>query len=293
MNQLRHNFIFFLVKLSLNFIQIACASSPNQDHQASTFRLIASSSSYAQYLPWYPCLNGTIIFEFKTHEPNGLLLYAQSLPYKYIQLSLADGNLRLRMRIGEKDNPRGVFLVHQTVKLNDEKWHEIKIQRLNERTSLSIDGDHLYHIHKDANLDGYDLFFGDYPFEQSSNLLVIGGLPNSIQTFDLSLGTALFEHRFNGFIRNVRSLNCSSQFMTRLSVISSNGLRFASEQDSCMSNPCLHQGVCSVVSDSANSFKCDCSHTSYEGKFCDLCKNFNFFFQFKKVFLESFLIFKN
>lgn len=240
--------------------------------QPSTYRLIGSTSSHAQYLPWYPCLNGSIAFEFKTHEPNGLLLYAQSLPYKYIQLSLTDGNLRLRMRIGEKDNPRGVFLVHQAAKLNDEKWHEVKISRENEKTLLTIDGQNLYHIHKDANLDGYDLYFGEIPFEQSLNLLVLGGLPNTIQTYDLSLGTALFEHRFNGFIRNVRSLNCSSDHIARMNVISSNNLRFVTEQDSCLSNPCQNKGVCLTVSDSSNSFKCDCSSTNFEGKFCEKCK---------------------
>lgn len=252
--------------------------------QPSTYRLIGSSNSYAQYMPWHPCLNGSIMFEFKTHEPNGILLYAQSLPYKYIQLSLTDGNLRLRMRIGEKDNPRGIFLVYNAKKLNDEKWHEVKIVRLNERTLLTIDGENLYHVHKDANLEGYDLYFGEYPQDpnyyaslmnsanNNNNLLVVGGIPNNLETFDLSLGTALFEHRFNGFIKNLRVLNCSSPYLTRLNVISSNSLRYVNEQDACMSNPCLNHGVCSVVADSTDNYQCDCSYTQYEGKKCDKCK---------------------
>ncbi len=246
----------------------------NEPRQQSTYKLTASSNSYVQYLPWHPCHNGTLIFEFKTTESNGILMYAQSLPYKYIQISLTDGYLRARFRISERDNPRGIFLVNQKVKLNDDMWHEVQISRLHERTVLTIDGEIFYHIHKDANLESYDLYFGDHPkdpsYSSQNNLLYFGGLPNSIQTFDLSLGTSLFEQRFNGFFRNVRALNCSSPFMSRLNVISSNNLRFMPESDACMSNPCLNNGVCSI--DSSNQFKCDCRFTNYEGSTCEICK---------------------
>ena len=245
--------------------------------QSSSYRLIGSSSSYAQYLPWYPCLNGSLIFEFKTHEPNGLLVYTQSLPYKYIQLSLADGNLRLRMRIGEKDNPRGVFLVYQKSKLNDEKWHEIRITRMNERTILTIDNDEsLFHVHKDANLEGNDLYFGDFNANNengfiSNNLLVLGGVPNEIQTYDLSLGTALFEHRFNGYIRNARVSNCTTSLI-KLNAISHNNLRFIAEMDSCVTSPCVNAGICLIVSDLSDNYRCDCSLTNFEGKNCEKLK---------------------
>jgi hypothetical protein len=268
-----------------------------QQQQVSAYRLNSAVNSYAQYLPWYPCLNGTLIFEFRTSEPNGLLLYAQSLPYKYIQMSLIDGNMRLRMRIGEKDNPRGIFLVYQTKKLNDDEWHEIQLTRMNERTMLGVDGEFLYHVHKDASLEGTDLFFGEpYDLFYSNgngngnngftNSFFIGGLPLTIQTFDLSLGTALFEQRFNGMIRNVRALNCSSPFLSRLSVIASAGLRFETDKlDPCLSTPCLNNGACSLVDEDgeepgARPFDCDCSYTNYEGDFCEKCKI---------IFLRSFI----
>ena len=270
---------FLLINLfCLNF-NFNCATQNNNEikslnhHQPSTYRLISSSSSYAQYPPWFPCLNGSLSFEFKTHEPNSLLFYAQSLPYRYIQLSLADGNLRMRMRIGEKDSPRGQFLVYQRVKLNDEKWHRVDINRANERTMLTVNDETIYYIHKDADLEGFDLYFGNQLNEnEANNLLIFGGLPNNLQTYDLSLGTALFEHRFNGFIRNVRAQNCSAKYPTRLNVISSNNLRYVSENDLCISNPCLNYGICSVISDS--SYSCDCSFTNYEGKNCEKCKLF-------------------
>ncbi|CAF0848819.1 unnamed protein product [Brachionus calyciflorus] len=257
-----------IVIVNIIFLILLTNRSNQSEQQAYTYRLIGTSNSFAQYLPWYPCLNGSIIFEFKTHEPNGLLLYAQSPPYKYIQISLVDGNLRARMRIGEKDNPRGIFLVYQSVRLNDEKWHEIRFQRQDEKTILMIDGESLFHVHKDSSLN--DLYFGDYQSGESHNLLFIGGIADSLQTYDLSLGTALFETRFNGFIRNVRALNCSLPFLIRLNPIIFGGLRFVAEQDSCSSNPCRNNGVCSIVTGSIINFKCDCTYTNYEGDLCEI-----------------------
>jgi hypothetical protein len=151
------------------FIIITLLTSSTSAQQPSAYRLIASSNSYAQYSPWYPCLNGTLVFEFKTHEPNALLVYAQSLPYKYLHVSLTNGNLRVRMRLSESEDPRGVFLVHPNVRLNDEKWHEVKIVRANERTTLVVDSTNTYfHVHKDAtNLD--DLLFGNFQMASSNS----------------------------------------------------------------------------------------------------------------------------
>ena len=244
--------------------------------QPSSYKLTSSSSSYAQYSAWYPCLTGSLIFEFQTHEPNALLVYTQALPYKYIQINLIDGHLRMRMRIGEKDDPRGIILSYEKTRLNDQKWHEIKLTRQNERTIITIDNKQtLFHVHKDANLEGFDLYFAshsnDFNLKSQSNLLVFGGIPNYFQTFDLSLGTALFEQRFNGYIRNVRALNCTAQHMTTLHVTENNNLRYVNDFDACMSSPCLNYGAC-LITDDLDGYKCDCSYSSFEGKNCDLSK---------------------
>lgn len=244
--------------------------------QPSSYKLTSSSSSYAQYSPWYPCLSGSLIFEFQTHEPNALLVYTQALPYKYIQINLIDGHLRMRMRIGEKDDPRGIILSYEKTRLNDQKWHEIKLTRQNEQTILTIDRkETLYHVHKDANLEGFDLYFGshsnDHNLPTTQNLLVFGGIPNYFQTYDLSLGTALFEHRYNGYIRNVRALNCTAQHMQTLYVTENNNLRYVNDFDACMSSPCFNNGVC-LLTDEMDGYMCDCRHSSYEGKNCDHSK---------------------
>ncbi len=79
-----------LLKQSYPNRMVVLGTDVTQPHPSS-YKLIGTSNNYAQYLPWYPCLDGSLTFEFKTHEPNGLLFYTQSLPYKYIQLSLVEG----------------------------------------------------------------------------------------------------------------------------------------------------------------------------------------------------------
>lgn len=197
----------------------------------------------------------------------------------------------MRFRIGEKDNPRGDFLIFKTKKLNDEKWHKVKISRLNEQTLLIIDdSEPLYHVHHEARPDGFDLYFGshsnDVNLVKTENLLLFGGFPDHIQTYDLSHGTALFEQRFNGFIRNVRAINCSSSSMMNLYVTASSNLRYINNFDACTSSPCLNGGVCLIVDD-INNYKCDCSYVNYDGNNCEICKILNqkIFILFSQIFI--------
>ena len=46
------------------------------------------------------------------------------------------------------------------------------------------------------------------------------------------------------------------------------GFNSFSEINICEPNPCLHNGVCSVVG--ADQYRCDCSHTGYKGTKCDI-----------------------
>jgi len=43
------------------------------------------------------------------------------------------------------------------------KVTQVRVVRMRERTMLSLDGEHqVYHVHREPNLDGADLYFGDY-----------------------------------------------------------------------------------------------------------------------------------
>jgi len=67
-------------------------------HEASSsFVLEGSQTSYAQFRQWEGGLNSTIEFEFKTSQPNGLLLYTDNpVEREYILVKIVDGSVRLR-----------------------------------------------------------------------------------------------------------------------------------------------------------------------------------------------------
>jgi hypothetical protein len=258
------------------FVYFACSyPSVNALNTNLTAYRLLGGKSFAQYSPWQTCSNGTLKLEFKTHEPNGLLLYAQNLPYRYIQLAVTEGLVHIRFRISDNDDPRGIFLVHDT-NVNDDKWHELEIRRNSERTIFKIDESTYTHTHLDSTHsdDSDGGFLGEFDqTTENSNLLYVGGLSDTLQTYDLSLSTALFEQPFNGFIRNVRMLNCTAN-MHRARLIDSHGLRYMKHMNYCTSNACLNNGICLNMD---NGYACDCSFTSHIGRNCETCKFLDFF----------------
>lgn len=268
------NLLIFL----LQFFLLCKSSSTTTTVKTSSIYYLNGVNSYAKYAHWQPCLNDTLEFEFKTNETNCLIFYTQNTPYTYIQVYLNNGYLHMKFRINENDDPDGIYLEHNYIRLNDDKWHHVIIKRLVEYTRLIIDNDRIFtHKHRyinkfnqlnaanTASLNGNDNPYSDF----ETKLFLFGGLPDYIQTYDLSSSTVLFEKRFNGFIRNARLVNCTLDYMIKLEVIESNGLNYFNDIDKCMSNPCLNNGIC-LLND--EGFYCDCSYINYEGKFCEKCK---------------------
>ncbi|GFO17215.1 neurexin-3b-alpha [Plakobranchus ocellatus] len=53
-------------------------------------RFLGQRETYAKFPKWDACDNATIMFQFKTSEPNGLLMYTDdSGRYNYLQVSKA------------------------------------------------------------------------------------------------------------------------------------------------------------------------------------------------------------
>ena len=248
-----YSILFYLLIFNCTFLT---ASSP------SSYRL-DGSSSYAKYLPWQPCLNDTFEFEFKTVEYNCLIFYSQFNAYTYIQIHLSNGYLKMKFRMHETDDPDGIYLEHTYDRLNDDRWHSLVVRRLSDITKLLVDYDKSY-TYKHRNMR-----MNDNEHENTNNLFVFGGLPNYIQTYDLSSSTVLFEKRYVGSIRNPRLLNCSMNFMQKIILIESYGLIYSNKTDFCFHNPCLNNGLC-IVTDS--NYHCDCTYESFEGNHCERCK---------------------
>lgn len=160
---------------------------------ASCFVLEGSQTSFAQFRKWNAGLNGTLEFEFKTEQANGLLLYTDDGgTYDFFEIKLVEGALRLRYNLGG-----GAQIITVGRDLNDGHWHKVKVQRDGERTSLTVDS-----VTQERTSRGKEFYFGRLA---SNSDVYIGGMPlwyNSKLTL-LALPSVIFEPRFGGAIRNL------------------------------------------------------------------------------------------
>ncbi|KAK6639740.1 hypothetical protein RUM43_008015 [Polyplax serrata] len=158
-----------------------------------TFVLDGSPTSYAQFKKWNPGLNGTLEFEFKTNQPNGLLLYTDDGgTYDFIEIKLVEGACRIRFNLGG-----GAKIMAIGENLNDGHWHKVRVKRIVERTSLEVDRSMIMGTSR-----GKEFYFGNVA---TNSDVFFGGMPpfyNSKLTL-LALPSVIFELRFVGAIRNV------------------------------------------------------------------------------------------
>ncbi|KAJ8963144.1 hypothetical protein NQ318_018609 [Aromia moschata] len=100
------------------------------------FLLDGSTNSYSQFRKWGGGTNGSLEFEFKTDQPNGLLLYTDDGgTYDFFEIKLVEGALRLRYNLGG-----GAQIITVGRDLNDGHWHKVHVQRHEDRTILTVDG---------------------------------------------------------------------------------------------------------------------------------------------------------
>jgi len=160
---------------------------------ARSFVLEGSATSYAQFRKWNAGLNGTLEFEFKTEQGNGLLLYTDDGgTYDFFEVKLVESALRLRYNLGG-----GAQIVTVGHDLGDGHWHKVQITRCNENTTLTVDG-----VGAVSTSRGKEFEFGKLA---GNSDVYVGGMPswyNSKLTL-LALPSVIFEPRFNGFIRNL------------------------------------------------------------------------------------------
>lgn len=157
------------------------------------FVLEGSQTSYAQFRKWNAGLNGSLELEFKTEQPNGLLLYTDDGgTYDFFEIKLVEGALRLRYNLGG-----GAQILTVGRDLNDGHWHKVQVQRHVERTSLTVDG-----VTQSRSSRGKEFHFGRLA---SNSDVYVGGMPSWYNTklTLLALPSVIFEPRFGGAIRNL------------------------------------------------------------------------------------------
>lgn len=88
------------------------------------FLLDGTQNSFAQFRKWYSGLNGSMEFEFKTEQPNGLVLYTDDGgTFDFFEVKLVEGAVRLRYNLGG-----GANIVTVGRDLHDGHWHKVHVR---------------------------------------------------------------------------------------------------------------------------------------------------------------------
>ncbi|XP_013147690.1 PREDICTED: neurexin-1 [Papilio polytes] len=223
--------------------------------------VLDKQNPYSQFRKWNAGLNGTLELEFKTDQPNGLLLYTDDGgTYDFFELKLVNGALRLRYNLGG-----GAQIITVGSNLNDGHWHKVQVARRDEHTSLTVDG-----VTQSKTSRGKEYVFGKFA---SNSDVFVGGIPPSYNTklTALALPSVIFEPKFRGSVRNLVYSDLPGQPPRRQELRHSRDLKSSrvsnASGDACeRRDPCQHGGVC-ISTD--NGPVCECRDGDYEGAFCE------------------------
>lgn len=100
-------------------------------------RFSKDPTAFAVFKGWNAKTNGNLTFHFKTDNKNGFLVYEDDKGQcQYIYLSLADGRLRLRLKMGNCDETQTLLVGHNLANGN---WHKVTVQRNYKSTTITVD----------------------------------------------------------------------------------------------------------------------------------------------------------
>ncbi|XP_077443117.1 neurexin 3b isoform X8 [Stigmatopora argus] len=225
--------------------------------------------SYLALPKWNTKRVGSISFDFRTSEPNGLILFTHGKPQErrdiksqktnkvdFFAVELLDGILYLVLDMGS-----GTIKVKATqAKVNEGSWHHVDIQRDGRSGIISVNSRRTPFTASGEN-EILDLE-GD---------LYLGGLPDSRAGLVLptELWTAMLNYGYVGCIRDLfidgRSKDIRQIAMSQnVTGIKSSCSKVMAKQ--CDSNPCKNSGVCK---EGWNRFICDCTGTGFWDSTCE------------------------
>ncbi|XP_042359117.1 neurexin-3b [Plectropomus leopardus] len=225
--------------------------------------------SYLALPKWNTKRVGSISFDFRTSEPNGLILFTHGKPQDrrdakgqknnkvdFFAVELLDGGLYLLLDMGS-----GTIKVKATqAKVNDGAWHHVDIQRDGRSGIISVNSRRTPFTASGENeildLEG-DLYLGGLP-ETRVGLV----LPTELWTAMLNYGYVgcVRDLFIDGRSKDIRQI-AQSQNMTG---IKSSCSKVTGKQ--CDSNPCKNSGVCK---EGWNRFICDCTGTGFWDSTCE------------------------
>ncbi|XP_012658965.1 neurexin 3 isoform X1 [Otolemur garnettii] len=225
--------------------------------------------AYISLPKWNTKRMGSISFDFRTTEPNGLILFTHGKPQErkdarsqkntkvdFFAVELLDGNLYLLLDMGS-----GTIKVKATQKkANDGEWYHVDIQRDGRSGTISVNSRRTPFTASGESeildLEG-DMYLGGLP-ENRAGLI----LPTELWTAMLNYGYVgcIRDLFIDGRSKNIRQL----AEMQNAAGVKSSCSRMSAKQ--CDSYPCRNNAVCK---DGWNRFICDCTGTGYWGRTCE------------------------
>uniref|UniRef100_A0A8C2X887 Neurexin 3b n=1 Tax=Cyclopterus lumpus TaxID=8103 RepID=A0A8C2X887_CYCLU len=225
--------------------------------------------SYLALPKWTTKRVGSISFDFRTSEPNGLILFTHGKPQDrrdakgqknnkvdFFAVELLDGGLYLLLDMGS-----GTIKVKATqAKVNDGAWHHVDIQRDGRSGIISVNSRRSPFTASGENeildLEG-DLYLGGLPDSRAGLVL-----PTELWTAMLNYGYVgcIRDLFIDGRSKDIRQI-AQSQNVTG---IKSSCSKVTGKQ--CDSNPCKNNGACK---EGWNRFVCDCTGTGFWDSTCE------------------------
>uniref|UniRef100_A0A2K6N4G0 Neurexin-2 n=1 Tax=Rhinopithecus bieti TaxID=61621 RepID=A0A2K6N4G0_RHIBE len=219
---------------------------------------------------WSAKRTGSISLDFRTTEPNGLLLFSQgqragggagshssAQRADYFAMELLDGHLYLLLDMGSG----GIKLRASSRKVNDGEWCHVDFQRDGRKGSISVN-----------SRSTPFLATGDSEILDLESELYLGGLPEGGRV-DLPLPPEVWTAALRaGYVGCVRDLFIDGRSRDLRGLAEAQGAvgvaPFCSRETlkQCASAPCRNGGICR---EGWNRFVCDCIGTGFLGRVCE------------------------
>ncbi|XP_054899160.1 neurexin 1a isoform X12 [Poeciliopsis prolifica] len=227
--------------------------------------------SFVALSKWMAKKAGSISFDFRTTEPNGLMLFSHGKPRQqqrkdprtpptikvdFFAIEMLDGHLYLLLDMGSGTTKTKAI----DRKVNDGEWYHVDFQRDGRSGTISVNSVRTAYTAP-----------GDSEILDLDDTLYLGGLPEDRAglIFPTEVWTALLNYGYVGCIRDLFVDGQSKDIRRLAEAQRAVGVKPSCTKElpkQCLSNPCQHNGNCR---EGWNRYVCDCSGTGYLGRSCE------------------------
>nr|XP_023842075.1 neurexin-3a-like [Salvelinus alpinus] len=226
--------------------------------------------AYISLPKWNTKRMGSLSFDFRTSEPNGLILFTHGKPQErkeaqrsqkntkvdFFAVELLDGSLYLLLDMGS-----GTIKVKATQnKVNDGAWYHVDIQRDGRSGTISVNSRRTPFMASGESeildLEG-DMYLGGLPLDRANLIL------------PTELWTAMLNYGYVGCVRDLFIDGRSKDIRQIAEAQNGAGIKPSCNKvvgKQCESYPCKNRGVCK---EGWNRFICDCTGTGYWSRTCE------------------------